>query len=285
MFVLVAAYLVALTTVQAYKDAIIRDNFDELEHVDNCWRILIGLGCVPGAIALYFRLTDLETPRFTMDIDLDVQRARADIERVLGPGGSAAVYWVDPDAVVQPAEAPRQSRSDFIRYLAQPGNFLLLFGVAYSCFAIDASAISFIKRSHATANLHHRQQIAFYGLGLNSSSILSPVLLTQAGIGSTTRSPPNPTTTLGIYQSLHSVIVGNLVVSVAGLLPGHYATFFPIDVWGRGPIQFLGFAMLTVLLTVLGKIKAHQEWSEESIGVSLDSCRLSWSYTGRQLSG
>jgi PHS family inorganic phosphate transporter-like MFS transporter len=192
-----------------------------------------------------------------------------------------------PDAVVQPAEAPRQSRSDFIRYLAQPGNFLLLFGVAYSCFAIDASAISFIKRSHATANLHHRhwQQIAFYGLGLNSSSILSPALLTQAGIGSTTRSPPDPTTTLGIYQSLHSVIVGNLVVSVAGLLPGYYATFFLIDVWGRRPIQFFGFAMLTVLLTVLGKIKAHQEWSEEFIGVSLDSCRLSWSYTGRQLSG
>jgi PHS family inorganic phosphate transporter-like MFS transporter len=45
-----------------------------------------------------------------------------------------------------------------------------------------------------------------------------------------------------------------LVVAVAGLLPGYYATFFLIDVWGRKPIQFLGFAMLTVLLAVLGKI-------------------------------
>jgi PHS family inorganic phosphate transporter-like MFS transporter len=137
-------------TVGAYKSAIIGDNFDELEHVDYCWRILIGLGCVPGVIALYFRLTIPETPRFTMDIDRNVQRAKADIENVLGPnGGSAAVYWVDPDAVVQPAEAPRRSRSDFIRYLAQPGNLLLLFGVAYSWFAIDVSPISFISGAHA----------------------------------------------------------------------------------------------------------------------------------------
>ena len=145
-----AASLVALVTVSAYKHAIINDNFDELEHVDYCWRFLIGLGCVPGAIALYFRLTIPETPRFTMDIDRDVQRAKADIDRVLGPEGrSAAVYWVDPDAVVQRAEAPRQSRSDFLSYLWQPGNFLLLFGAAWSWFAIDVSPISFIRRRHA----------------------------------------------------------------------------------------------------------------------------------------
>ena len=133
-------------TVGAYKDAIIGDNFDELEHVDYCWRILIGLGCVPGVIALYFRLTIPETPRFTMDIDRNVHRAKADIENVLGlNGGSAAIYWVDPDALVQPAEVPRRSRRDFIRYLVEPGNLLLLFGVAYSWFAIDASPISFIR--------------------------------------------------------------------------------------------------------------------------------------------
>ena len=137
-----AASLVALITVNAYKDAILSDNLDNLKHIDYCWRILIGLGCVPGAIALYFRLTIPETPRFTMDIDRNVQKARADIENVLGPnGGSAAVYWVDPDAVVQRAHAPLRSRNDFFHYFSQPGNLKLLFGAAYSWFAIDASAI------------------------------------------------------------------------------------------------------------------------------------------------
>jgi PHS family inorganic phosphate transporter-like MFS transporter len=82
-----------------------------------------------------------------MDIDRDIQRARTDIENVLGPnGGSAAVYWVDPDAVVQRAHwhAPHGSRSDFINYFAQRGNILLLFGTAYSWFAIDANPISYI---------------------------------------------------------------------------------------------------------------------------------------------
>jgi hypothetical protein len=37
-------------------------------HIDFCWRLLIGLGAVPGAVALYFRLTLPETPRFTMDV-------------------------------------------------------------------------------------------------------------------------------------------------------------------------------------------------------------------------
>jgi PHS family inorganic phosphate transporter-like MFS transporter len=123
-----------------YKDSILADSFDRPDHVDYCWRILIGLGCVPGAIALYFRLTIPETPRFTMDIERDVQRAKDDIDNVLGDDGpKMGIYWVDPDAVVQPAEAPRRSRRDFIRYFGQSSNLQRLFGVAYSWFAIDAS--------------------------------------------------------------------------------------------------------------------------------------------------
>lgn len=108
--------------------------------MDYCWRILIGLGCVPGVIALYFRLTIPETPRFTMDIDRNVQRAAMDIGNVLGPkGSSTGVYWMDPEAVVQRAYAPHRSRSDFIAYFGQWPNLQLLFGVAYSWFAVDAS--------------------------------------------------------------------------------------------------------------------------------------------------
>ena len=107
--------------------------------MDYCWRILIGLGCVPGAIALYFRLTIPETPRFTMDIERDVQRARNDIHNVLDDDSAKMGIWVDPDAVVQRAEAPRRGRRDFIRYFGQSSNLQLLFGVAYSWFAIDAS--------------------------------------------------------------------------------------------------------------------------------------------------
>ncbi|KAH8980885.1 phosphate transporter, partial [Lactarius akahatsu] len=231
-----AASLVALIVVAAYKDSIVAGGADR---VDYCWRILIGLGCVPGAIALYFRLTIPETPRFTMDIDRDVQRAATDIDNVLGPrGNSAGVYWVDPDAdaVVQRADAPRRSRSDFMAHFGQWHNLQRLIGVAYSWFAV-----------------------AFYGLGLNSSAILTSEVLTKAGIGYKIQPgelQSNPT--LVMYKTLHNVAEGSLVVSLAGLLPGYYATFFLIDVWGRKPIQFMGFSALTVLLAVIGKTTAYR---------------------------
>ena len=137
---ILAAALIAIVTAHVYKDSIIADDFSELEHVNFCWRTLIGLGCVPGSIVLYFRLTVPETPRFTMDIDTSVQRARADIKNVLGPDdASAAVHGVDPDAVVQGVEAPGGRMDFIINCFAHPGNCLLLLGVAYSLFAVNAS--------------------------------------------------------------------------------------------------------------------------------------------------
>lgn len=42
--------------------------------IDRTWRLLLGLGCIPAAIALYFRLTIPETPRYTMDIERNVKQ-------------------------------------------------------------------------------------------------------------------------------------------------------------------------------------------------------------------
>lgn len=36
--------------------------------VDKMWRVIIGFGAVPACIALYYRLTIPETPRYTFDV-------------------------------------------------------------------------------------------------------------------------------------------------------------------------------------------------------------------------
>lgn len=125
----------ALVVVSAYKSAILSDQavYPDLPHVDFCWRLLIGLGCVPGCIALYFRLTIPETPRFTMDIERNVQQATSDIENVLTSG----TYFVDENAVVQRAEAPRASRRDFFSHFGKWENGKILLGTCYSWFALD----------------------------------------------------------------------------------------------------------------------------------------------------
>jgi PHS family inorganic phosphate transporter-like MFS transporter len=211
------AALVAYIVVVAYKHGIERDSYTDLNHVDYLWRLVIGLGCVPGVVALYFRLTIPETPRFTMDIERNVQQATTDIENVLAEGNS----YVDPDAIVQRVQAPKASRRDFVEYFSQWKNFKIILGTAYSWFALD---------------------IAFYGLGLNSSIILQAI-----GFGGKT-----PSTGPGVFTNLKNICVGNLVLSVAGLIPGYWVSFLFIDSWGRKPIQLMGFIVLTILFIIMG---------------------------------
>jgi PHS family inorganic phosphate transporter-like MFS transporter len=98
--------------------------------------------------------------------------------------------------------------------------------------------------------MHRRQQAAFL------SSILTSAPPTRAGIGS---NPFSLNPILDTYQSPHNLVIGSLVVSVAGLLLGYYAFFFLVDGWGRRRIQILTFAMLALLLAVLGELTTNQE--------------------------
>ncbi|KAH7884621.1 major facilitator superfamily domain-containing protein [Phlebopus sp. FC_14] len=214
-----ASAIVGIIVVAAYKDAILAAPYPAATPVDYTWRLLIGLGCVPGVIALYFRLTIPETPRFTMDIERNVAQAARDIE-----GVTTGKYIRDEDAVfVQRVKAPKASWSDFNAYFSRWRNLKVIIGTAYSWFALD---------------------IAFYGLGLNSS-----VILTAIKFGGS-KAPKN--TSLYIYQNLYNVCVGNIILSVAGLIPGYWASFLVIDHWGRKPIQLMGFILLTILFVIMG---------------------------------
>jgi len=207
-----AASLVGLVVVAAFKDPIQQS----ISNVDYAWRLLIGLGCVPAVIALYFRLTIPETPRFTMDIDRNVGRAVRDIRNAL----VANEYTVraDDDTIGEPrVRAPRTSINDFITHFSKPENLKVLVGTAYSWFALD---------------------IAFYILTLDSTPILTAI-----NFGGVTNSP---------YQSLRNLCVGNIILTVAGYIPGFGASFLFIDVWGRKPIQLMGFVILTILFWIMG---------------------------------
>lgn len=99
------------------------------------WRILIGLGCVPGTIALFFRLTIPETPRFTMDIERNIDQAIQDIDKFLKTG----TFKIDPDARIERVNAPRASFRDFKAYFSDRENFRVLFGCSYCWFVLDVS--------------------------------------------------------------------------------------------------------------------------------------------------
>jgi PHS family inorganic phosphate transporter-like MFS transporter len=136
-----ASTIVALVTLTVFKNGILQDSQANLEHLDYCWRILIGAGCVPGVVALYFRLTVPETPRFTMDIERNVKQACRNIEAVLSANGVAPGVWrVDRRVSTEHADLPRASIRDFKQYFGQWKNARVLIGTAYSWFALDVRA-------------------------------------------------------------------------------------------------------------------------------------------------
>ncbi|KAG8742393.1 Inorganic phosphate transporter pho84 [Ceratobasidium sp. 414] len=212
------AALVALVITESYKSRIMKET-GTYEAVDYCWRLLIGLGAVPGVAALYFRLTIPETPRYAMDIERNVQKASQDANTLL----TNCTSNVDPNTTVERIKAPTASLADFCHHFGQWKNGKVLLGTAYSWMALD---------------------IAFYGLGLNNSNVLMAI-----GFGD---SPSAGIEGRGIYHTLHNVSIGNLILSAGGYIPGYWVTFLFIDHWGRKPIQLMGFTLLAVIFLCMG---------------------------------
>jgi PHS family inorganic phosphate transporter-like MFS transporter len=188
--------------------------------VDKMWRIVIGFGAVPGCIALYYRLTIPETPRYTFDVARDIEQAGEDVRAYMAgqPAGQ-------PDEIRRlqsiaehshVLETPPASWSDFVQHYAQWRHGKVLLGTAGSWFFLD---------------------VAFYGLGLNNSIIL-------ANIGKSGGR--------NVYEVFKNNAVGNLILICAGAIPGYWVTVFTVDTLGRKPIQLFGFFMLTALFIVIG---------------------------------
>ncbi|KAF8596750.1 phosphate transporter [Ceratobasidium sp. AG-I] len=227
------ACLVALIVTEAFKETNANGASAISEkNVDYCWRLIIGLGAIPGCLALYFRLTIPETPRYTMDIERNVKQATQDVETFLATG----TYNVDPDAIIERANAPRASWDDFKTYFGKWKNGKVLLGTAYSWLALD---------------------IAFYGLGLNSVVVLQKILLGD-------RSSDKD---VDAYQTMREASVGNLILSAGGLIPGYLVAFYFIDSWGRKPIQFMGFTLLTIIFVCMGF--GYNKMLEEAKGALL----------------
>lgn len=188
--------------------------------VDKMWRALIGFGAVPACIALYYRLTIPETPRYTFDVARDTEKAKDDVEAYI-----AGKHEGIPDTVAQ-ATALRESQTalaipkasfrDFFSYYGQWKNGKILLGTAGSWFLLD---------------------VAFYGLSLNTATVLTAI-----GYG----------TGPHVYEILYNVAAGNCILICAGAIPGYWMTVATVDTIGRKPIQLGGFIVLTILFIVWG---------------------------------
>ncbi|KIL59341.1 hypothetical protein M378DRAFT_131604 [Amanita muscaria Koide BX008] len=210
-----AAAVTAMVSVYAFKKELsTRDLSQASTSVDRIWRLIVGLGCVPAVIGIYFRFTIPETPRFTMDIERNLKQAEADINTSMSR--EETNYSAE---VVRRVRVPKPTWNDFIRYFSRRENLRILIGVAYSWFAID---------------------VTFYGINLNAMDFLQPIIFR-----------PTSNNSITVYDTLYNASVTNIVAS-AGSIPGYYATFLLVDCWGRKPIQCMGFIILAILFIITG---------------------------------
>ncbi|KAF7903880.1 hypothetical protein EAF00_001214 [Botryotinia globosa] len=84
-----AATLVSLIAAASQRTGIPADATPEnctgecLKTMDSIWRWIIGVGVIPAVIALWFRLTIIESPRYTADVGRDSRKAASELSRYL----------------------------------------------------------------------------------------------------------------------------------------------------------------------------------------------------------
>lgn len=191
-----------------------------LTAVDKMWRVIIGMGAVPGCIALYFRLTIPETPRYTFDVSRDIVKAGSDVKAYLSgtaEGVPDEVTRVNTMREAAPQlEVPKASWTDFFKHISQWKYGKTLLGTAGSWFLLD---------------------VAFYGVGLNNGTILTAI-----GYAGGTNA----------YEYFYNLSVGNIILVCAGAIPGYWVTVATVDTVGRKPIQLMGFTILTAMFCIMG---------------------------------
>lgn len=231
--------VVAVVVIAAYKGSV---KAGDLHKLSGAWRIMQGLALVPAFAVLYFRLTLVESTRFTQAraiqddpellnkasaagviISEDADHSDDDLKK--GSSDSDVHLNLENKAVgLRLATIGKKPKNEFFEYFSVPRHALTLFGTAMCWFLVD---------------------ITFYGINLNQSTILT-------AIGFTTGDT---------YGKLMKTATGNLIITVAGFLPGYFFTIALVDVIGRKPIQLLGFGMNALFLGILAgkynEYKAH----------------------------
>ncbi|KAJ1553892.1 Inorganic phosphate transporter pho84 [Cladochytrium tenue] len=228
--------VVFVCTLTYMKSYIVQD----YNNVDYVWRIALGVGIIPAIFAIYFRLTIPETPRFTVDVVGDTDKAEKDVEKVLQMNAVVDVTsnWGQEGVATKKVEV---KQNDFFRYFSQWKHLKILLGCAYSWLALD---------------------IAWYGMSLNSSTMLG--LINYNGpakiSGYTSTDPVTGATktwsaftdpSASCWDYFYQRAIGNIIIAVAGTVPGYWFTVALIEVLGRKPIQIGGFLIVAVMLAVM----------------------------------
>ncbi|AHC51229.1 MFS transporter [Sulfolobus acidocaldarius SUSAZ] len=179
---------------------------------DIAWRVMAGFGAIPAATVIYLRRKVPETPRYSLIAKGDVEEAKK------------AAQFVGANLQVKDnLKTPNSSTK--LNIMTSLSNYsLLLIGTAGTWFILD---------------------IAFYGTGVYSSSVITPIF----------GSPFSSTiTSISEFQSelAKQLFIGGIPYLVG--FPGYFTAVALIDKLGRKLIQVQGFIVMGILYGIVSLV-------------------------------
>ena len=223
-----AGALFDIILLAIFKHAIEADQIN----IEFVWRILFALGILPALCTIYSRFRLPESARYAEHVLKNAELVRKGNAYALGNDyvGSDTSSPSDPLIQKDNSSNTRRHLREFLSYFSQWNNFKTLLGTCLTWFLLD---------------------IAFYGLSLNQSVVLSAI-----GFA------PNSAKT-SPWETLWKQAIGNLIIILLGSLPGYYVTVLTVERLGRKKIQIIGFAMETILFTIVAA--AYHQLKEQAI--------------------
>lgn len=251
--------------------------------VDRIWRYVVGVGAIPALIAIIFRLTIPESPRYTLDVDNDGARALRDtrkyynIHRNSSSGGSGMLqYRVDDEenggltqvsrARLQHDVAPEDDDDSMEveelgngeeedehekedETLPDPFSWPEL-----KRFFWDEGNINYLAGTSITWFL---LDFAFYGLGINNPRVIAQIWSSQpvTDIQKATETPDwaNPSDPgLSIYETLKQDGIRSIITVSVGSMLGSIILIKVINYVPRKAWLTWSFVAMAVLFAVVG---------------------------------
>ncbi|MEW5318868.1 MAG: hypothetical protein WDW38_010052 [Sanguina aurantia] len=230
--------------------------------LDVTWRIVVAIGVIPAVATWYLRTRLPETPRFTLH---DEVKAANDVSYVMNASPAAAANTNSATGRTASAAAAVTDRSPAspaggdvgAAAAAAAGGRLFTFhppwqrppppcgpswprtGTGWasdiSRFSMDAQVL------FGTASCWFLLDVSYY-----SQNLFSPVVLADIGYVHPVK------VSADIYPKVFRTAAGNAIVTCMGTVPGYFFTVAFVEIMGRKTIQYMGFAMMTLLLTVWG---------------------------------
>jgi MFS transporter, PHS family, inorganic phosphate transporter len=256
----ISGNLVSLIVVAASRS---QGDADLIRTVDIMWRWVVGIGVVPGILALFFRFAIPETPRFLLEIEDNPVKAEFDASILWGesststeledgtPSGkvqgssspevsptinentvATAVEWADADNPPTTLNSKwTLSKADILQYFWHEGNWRTLAGTSLAWLLLD---------------------FGFYGIGLSSPQFLAK---TWGTLNISRPTPPWKTddrSDASIYNMIEDSSLHALVILNVGSLIGGLLMILVASQLNRVSLQKYGFLALAVLFIALG---------------------------------